>query len=248
MQIAKSPDLKKNPKAINLFLQEVDKFRRRRKRSPFMKLKPFIEYFTINKRKALFQFIDELEDFRCEALGMPEQPFYRIVAEFVLEPSQRHYYNPVHLFGATENWDADEFRSRIFHTLIGIAQYVDAPGDSISKLVQGITDLRIKVDVSGGRKGTKDWFCLKALLQHCLKKGWTLENIVERIHLYYRRRIKKVYPEMVLRDVFRGELDQILLNNKEDKKVKEPTSFSESIRSQEWYNEWIKGKDNGNLV
>lgn len=227
---SKSPNLAKNPKALNLFLQEVDRFRKRRRFSQFMKPKPFTDYFTDKRRQALEQFVIELEALRCESLGMGEFPFYRIVAEFIVEPSKRHYYNPVHLFGATANWEADEFRSRIFHTMVAIARYVNSPVDSVPKFIQEIMDLKSKVDVSEARKGTKDWFCLKATLQRSLEKGLTSEDMVEKMRLHYKRRIKKVYPEMVLRDVFSGELDQTLLNNKEE--------LSET--SQEWLDEWAK--------
>ena len=229
-----------DPLAFNHFYKAVDAFRRRKRRSPFIKITPYQDYINKeskpNRKKDFKEFIANLEALRC-SVGMTEDIFYHLVAEFILQPNEQFYYNPSHLFGCVGSFTADEFMKRVFETLPQISKVVgeDDRIDEITSFITSVNQLRLKVDVTNAiQYKTKDWYCVKAIQRIIKDRGWTEEEFLNKLRTFYRRRVRKVYPEMLLMDVVHGELDIM----KEDKpKHKKPPQIR-AIENEEWFETW----------
>jgi len=230
----KNPGLDMDEKVVPIFLRAIDEFRKRRRFHRFVKVKPFIEYLSsVARKKDFYKFCEELEDFRCNVLGMNETRFYKLVAEFLLVPNGRAYYNPNHLFGCQGSYEAEEFRTRIFETMafISFSVSLDDNEAEILEFIDELTALRGSVDASNVSYKSKDWFCVESIRSTILNKGWIIEEGLQKIKTYYRMRIKKVYPEMLLNDLTKGEFDH--LNGKKLEK-KGKTTINEIIQNEKW--------------
>ncbi|OGM08110.1 hypothetical protein A2Z67_03725 [Candidatus Woesebacteria bacterium RBG_13_36_22] len=240
-RITKRPGLEKDPEAYRAYLKELDAYRKRMRWSRFHKVTPFADYLasSASRKKDFMDFVNTLEDFRCNVVGMHENTFYKIVSEFLLIPNGTKYYNPHHLFGCEGSYVAEEFRNRIFETLSQISSVtsVDDDIEEMIRLISDINDLGTRVDVKVALLGTKDWYCIRSILVRSKLKGWTRNELLGKIKVFYRSRIRKVYPEELLIDIARGELDSISYNSKKEKSKKVPKHI-QAIRNQPWYKGW----------
>lgn len=247
-RIPKRPGVEKNSKVHEIFLKALDDFRRRMRRTKFTKVTPFINYLSVpSRRKDFMNFVNSLEEFRCNTVGMNENVFYKLVAEFILVPNGIKYYNPMHLFGCAGSFEAEEFRERIFETLVHISSRVGRNGadDDTYAFISRVNSLHNLVDLNDASPvfRQKDWFCIKSVQKIVEEKGWTVEETVGKIRIFYRNRIRKVYPEMLLMDFAHGELDSITFDPEKEKK-KRPRSKPKhifAIEQSEWYPDWKKG-------
>jgi hypothetical protein len=240
---AKRPPKRKSlsAEAIRNFNRAQDEFRRRRKFVRYMKITPFTDYINNpNRKKDFREFVESLEDFRCGTLGMGENKFYSLVAEFQLQPNGQYYYNPLHLFGCRGSFVADEYKHRIFSilTLISYAISEDDDIDGTVNFISKINGLNVNVDVTNaGMLGTKNWYCIKAIQDSIKRKGWAEEEFLNKVKKFYRSRIRKVYAEMLLMDVVGGQLDSV----KEKVETKKKPKHISAIEKEPWFQEWEAG-------
>ncbi len=241
MCIPKKIRIERDPEAWKIYLKALDEYRERRKYVRHMKMKPFLDYLNPAKRKIDFiQFCEELEDLRCRTLGMTKNRFYKLAAEFSLVLNQRAYYNPKNLFGCDSSWDSDEFKSRLFETMYNIS-YAVALGSigkedvrGTMKFIAAIDALNTVVEVrSCGILKSKDWFCVVAFRNRISQRGWTEDEALRRIKIYYRRNVKKVYPERLLNDLVKGEFDRLGLP---PKKMKNPVI--QTLQGEPYFKGW----------
>ena len=232
----KNPGLEVDPNTVPVFLRSIDDFRKRRRFHRFITVKPFIEYLSsVNKRKDFYKFCNELEEFRCNVLGMNKIRFYKLATEFFLVQNGRSYYNPNHLFGCNGSYEAEEFRTRIFETLVCISLVVGLDANEVETLnfLEELTALKNSIDVSSGMLfRTKDWFCVESIRNIILSRGWTIEEGMHRMKVFYRMRIKKVYPEMLLHDLVKGELNHVKPKVEVAKKRK--VTVNQIIENEHW--------------
>ena len=236
--LAKTPKangFKSDPQASETFLREIDAFRRRRRFGTFIKVRPFITYLiSKGKKDDFYDFVSNLEKLRC-SLGMNVPIFYKMTAEFVLAPGGRHYYIPQHLFDSI-SWEAEEFRDRIFNTLANLPHVVEERNneEEIMKFISKVEEVnRHILDMKCGRV-TKDWFCLAAVMKYVKEKGWTKIQLQEKLKIYYRRRMRKVYPETLLMDVVaRRGLDEAI-----KPQLKKKKDVIDSIHREDWFSDW----------
>ncbi len=246
VRVAKAPDgedqLVENPLAWKKFLDALDEFRRKRKYVRFMKIKPFMDYLSSKKKMDDFKKLSsDLEEMRCKILGMSESRFYKLVSEFTVVPNGIKYYNPQHLFGADASYEAEEFRTRIYETMYNInwsvgQRHLDTR--PILEFIKSLDDMGTVVEVRGAMVlDSKDWFCLVAVRDAIERRGWTEEEARRRMKVFYRRCVRKVYPEKLLHDIVKGELDRIGTPTK----LKANRRDMKAIESQSWYEEWKNG-------
>lgn len=247
MCIPKRLQLEPDPEVWKFFIRALDDFRGRRKYVRFIKVKPFLDYLSTSKKKKDFiDFSNELEHIRCENLGIGKTTFYRLASEFILIPNGTAYYKLSILFGCNGNWEADEFRHRLVETMFLISYAVGClDGDESEKvrvmeLIQSINEMRLVIDVSSGSMyRSKDWYCMVAIRNELMLRGWTVEEALRRMRVYYRRNIKKVYPERILKDLAEGGLDGLGDGKTKAKPVKKRGDIA-AIESQKWYPQWFK--------
>jgi len=176
-------------------------------------------------------------------LGLQANVFYRLASEFVLIPSGRKYYPLRMIFVEEENQASEEFITRLEETLTWISDLTsrDFNNDRIVKSILAFSKELEKRKISVDRVSfrSKDWYCLVAIEEVGKKKGWSEVELLERIRIFYRRKIKKVTVEMVLGDLTQGELDKLSLEtNHKKRKVK---SYVDVIKDDPNYQEWRKG-------
>lgn len=248
MCIPKRVRLEQDPEAWKAFLKALDEFRERRKYVRYMKMKPFLDYLHPAKRKEDFiQFCKDLEVMRCQTLGMNKLRFYKLVSEFTIVPNGMKYYNPKNLFGSDGSWDADEFRGRIYETIYYICSAIaiglnggEKGVKDLMEFIQSLDAMNTIVEVrSSIVYKSKDWYCLVAFRNTVAGKGWTEEEIRRRIKIYYRRNVRKVYPERLLHDLMKGEFDRLVPPPEKDKKIKK-NSVILAIEREPFYKEWSK--------
>jgi hypothetical protein len=243
LHIPKKTGLSREPDAWKIYLKSVDEFRRRRKFHTFIRIKPFISYLSVSKRKKDFlDFCEELEKFRFQVLGMNIHRFYKLVVEFVLSPDNRRYYNPMHLFGCEGSYEADEFRHRTFEVLVLINSSVgDANESSVLEFIEKVGGLNNRVDLKGIDYKSKDWYCVEAVLRIIKDKNWSVDEAIGKIKTFYRNRIRKIYAEALLRDFSSGEFDSIQFNEYEKKGRKSKPRHISAIEKQPWFKSWAEG-------
>ena len=239
----KTLGLSKDPLAYQVYLKALDDFRRRIRKSKFIKIIPYVDYFSVPSRKKDFlDFVSELEEFRCSSVGLREDVFYRLCAEFILVPNGVKYYNPLHLFGCRASFEAEEFKGRLFETLTYIFDSIaDGTSDDEKtyEFIEKVNALGNMVEFKGVSSvfKSKDWYCIKTIHRRAKSRGWPIDELVNKIKLFYRYRIRKVYPEMLLHDLVHGELDKIEFNKvKKERKV---PRHHQAIKNSDWHDEWL---------
>lgn len=248
-KIFRSPkrlQLRSNPVAYQSYLKALDDFRKLLQKNRFIKITPYIDYFSVPSRKKDFlTFVHELEEFRCSVVGLKQDVFYKLCSEFVLVPNGVKYYNPLHLFGCKASFEAEEFRQRLFETMIYISSSITdgtSDDDKTYQFMEKVNQLNSIVDFKGVSAvyRPKDWYCIKTIHRRAESQGWPIDELVNKIKVFYRYRIRKVYPEMLLKDLVRGELDNVQFNNRGKKPKKLPRHI-EAINSADWTEDWLKG-------
>ena len=246
-RVPKRLQLRKNPSAYNIFLKTLDDFRELQKKTKWHKMPHYVDFFTPKRKKIFIEFVNDLEEFRCHAIGMKNlEVFYKLCAEFILVPNGRAYYNPIHLFGGTANFEAEEFRNRVFETMTYIFSVVGdgfTDNEKTYEFVEKVNQLKNVVEFRGVSPVflPKAWYCIKTIHRRAESKGWTLDELVNKIKVFYRHRIRKVYPEMLLHDFVHGELDGIGFNKEKPKKRKLPRHI-QAINDAPWTQEWLKNQ------
>jgi len=249
---SKKPKQKLDPQASETFLREIDAFRRRRRYTTFTKVRPFITYLTSKRRKDdFYAFVDELEKLRI-SLDMGVFRFYKMAAEFVLAPGNRHYYIPQRLFDSV-SYESDEFRSRLLLTIIEVAIVSDLLDNEeeihdFAKKIESVN--RHILDMECG-KFSKDWFCLSRVLFYVKEMNWGMEKFRDKLKKYYQRRQRKVYPENLLTDVvIHRDLDNVVKKDEPSKKK----DVIASMKKEPWFDEWEKdlaihsNSDSGEII
>jgi hypothetical protein len=235
--------LRKNSLAKETFLKALDDFRGLIRKHKFIKITPYVDYLKAPTRKKDFlDFVNGLEEFRCHAVGLNPEIFYKLCAEFILVPNGVKYYNPIHLFGCKASFEADEFRERLFYTLIYISSSImDGIEDNEKtyEFMEKVNQLRNLIEFRGVSPvfKPKDWYCIKTIHRRAESKGWSIDELVSKIKVFYSHRIRKVYPEMLLRDFVRGELDKVGFNSGKKIKTTVPKHI-QAIKGEDWYEEW----------
>jgi len=220
--ISKNSGLVKDKKASDIFLKKIFEFKRRRRFHRWIQVNPLVLH---GKTKRSFDsIVDTLEDFRC-SLGLSVNVFYKILSEFILIPSGRKYYPFKMIFSSEENQVSEEFVTRVIDVLPWIVEWIGYDFEN-DKEVKSITEfsnrlLEKKIDVRGVDYKSKNWYCICAIKAMAEKKGWDESRMLEMIGKYYKRRFKKVTPEMVLADLVHGELDRMEMNEKEKEAEKQ---------------------------
>jgi hypothetical protein len=237
--VAKNSGLSKSSHAMETFQKQLFAFKRRRKYHRWIPVNPIV--LKGRTLKTFEIMTNALEEFRC-SLGMSSSLFYKIVAEFIVIPTGRKYYPLREIFN-DENPASEEFIVRIADVMPWIAD-ITSWNFSDSKIVEVLNfskELLIrKIDTGSATVfKSKDWFCVCAIMEQAEKKNWSREEILERIRIYYKRRMKKVTPEMVLSDITHRELEGVNLNNIKQKKQSKETHI-DIIKKQDWYEPWLK--------
>lgn len=223
--------------AVSSFLQQLSGFKRRKKRQWVIALPVLLKGKT---KQVFIQLTTALEDFRC-GLGMTVTMFYRLASEFILTPSGRKYYPMKELF-CEDSVALEEFIGRLNDTLPWLADLVsiDFSSESVdNKIVMNFERelAKRKISTDFVTFESKDWFCVYAIKMMADKKCWSEKELLDRVAKFYKRRMKKVTPEMVLGDLSHGELDRVDLTQKNlPKKI----STVEAITQEDWYPEWLE--------
>jgi hypothetical protein len=223
--------------ATEVFLKQLSSFKRRKKRKWVIVLPILLK----GKTKQFFvKVVSALEEFRS-SLVMSMTMFYRLVSEFILVPSGRKYYPMKELF-CEDSVASEEFISRINDTLPWLADLVNIDFSSGTKFNKMVTSFerelaKRKICTDLVTYESKEWFCVYAIKIMAEKKNWSENELLDRIAKFYKRRMKKVTPEMVLGDLSHGELDRVDLTQK---KVSRKISTVEAITQEEWYPEWLE--------
>lgn len=228
--------------AVSSFLQQLSGFKRRKKKKWVIVLPVLLKGKT---KQVFIQLTTALEDFRC-SLGMSITMFYRLVSEFILIPSGRKYYPMKELF-CEDSVALEEFVGRLNDTLPWLADLVNI--DFSSESIYNKIVMKFERELSKRKISTdfvtfesKDWFCVYAIKMMADKKFWSEKELLDRISIFYKRRMKKVTPEMVLGDLSHGELDRVdLIQKKLSKKI----STAEAVMQEDWYPEWLENLKSG---
>lgn len=241
IRVPKNSGLLKSSHAMETFQKQLFAFKRRRKYHRWIPVNPIV---LKGKTLKTFETItNALEEFRC-SLGMSSGIFYRVVSEFIVTPNGRKYY-PLRDVFSEESPASEEFVVRVADTMPWIVDVTswDFGNDSkVGEVLNFSKELVLsKIDTeSASVLKSKDWYCVCAIMEMALKKGWSKEEILERIRIFYRRRMKKVTPEMVLSDLTHQELDGINLNNKTKEKKPRKETHIDIIKRQDYYDGWLK--------
>lgn len=241
VRLPKTTGLVKSSDAVEIFRKQLMAFKRRRKYHRWVPVNPII---LKGKTKKIFdQVTGALEEFRC-SLGIESVVFYRLVSEFVIVPSGRKYY-PLREIFSEDNPASEEFITRIVDTMPWVSDLLsrdfnnDHEVKSIREFSKELSSR--KIDTNSATFRSKDWFCVVAIKEMAGKKGWNEEELLNRIQKYYKRRLKKVTPEMVLADLAHHELDKLDLLNEVKKKVSKKRYIGDTIKESDWYEDWRKG-------
>jgi hypothetical protein len=239
-RVAKKVGLPKNPNAYRLLISSIEDFKRTHRFSVFHKWTSTQQ--QLKSKMGIFkEMVEALEEFRADSLGMSENPFYHLVAEFIRTSNSRQYIPIQQIFSRGET--SEGWIDRVQHTLSWICDLTNKYEvnliERIAKFQSDINTLNSKFDSAAGFR-SKDWYCLGAILQIGSKKGWSEETLLERLKKYYRNpnRRKKATPEMVLFDVLEGLLDTI---EKQPKTKKQ--KVSEAVDGDAFYKDWSKKVD-----
>jgi len=246
-RIPKNTGLSPSKQAYDTFLRQISAFKRRRKYHRYIPVNPVV---LRGRTKSTFTRITEaLEHFRC-SLGLGLHVFYRLVSEFITVPSGVKYY-PLREIFCEDSIAYEQFIFRLGDVLPWITDLIerDFSRNSESEKVMKFCDelAKRKVSVSQVTFRSKDWYCSCAIREIGQKKGWNEEELLERIGRFYKRRIKKITPEMVLTDLIYHELDGIDIRVAEPRRrkrerigrTKRPTHI-DLIKKQDWYGDWLK--------
>lgn len=235
----KSSGLIKDKHASEIYLRKLAEFKKKRRFHKFISIGPI--FLKGRSRKAFDAIVDSLEDFRIQ-LGLSASIFYRLASEFILIPSGRKYYPLRMIFVEEENQASEEFITRLEETLTWISDLTsrDFNNDRIVKVILDFSRELEKRKISADRVSfkSKDWYCLVAIQEVGKKKGWSEVELLERIRIFYRRKIKKVTVEMVLGDLTHGELDKLDLETNHYKKKRKVKSYVDVIKDDPGYQEW----------
>lgn len=233
-KVKKTTGVKPDPNASEIYLREIDAFRRRQRFSAFVKIRPFITYLMSKPKKDdFYEFATGLENLRC-SLGMNIHRFYKIAAEFVREPKGQHYYQPQFLF-CSLSYEESEFKNRTVNVLGYLGTVVEERDneEEILNWARKIESISKILDMKCGFN-TKDWFCLAGVVKYISNKNWSDEQAVSKIGTFYRNRARKVYSEMLFMDVVvHRELDHLNKNN-----TKKKTTVEEAISKEPYYSDW----------
>jgi hypothetical protein len=236
---SKTVGTRRDPHPERSFYRAVNEYRRRRKTFRHMRINDFQDYINDKDRKKSFKdFVDALEELRC-SLGVVSDHFYALASEFTLQPNQLYYYNPTWLF-AKGSFMSEEFQRRIFDTfpVISTAIGEDDYTEEVVELIAEINKLPVNVDVkSAGLKNSKDWYCIKAIRNIINDRGWTEEEFLSKVKKFYRSRVRKVYTEGLLMDVWHGLLDDV---KEKEKKQRKPKHIA-AMDTEPWAKEWAEG-------
>ena len=247
-RIVKNTGLTPSKHACDTFIRQLSAFKRRRKYHKYIPVNPIV---LRGKTKATFTRMTEaLEGFRCD-LGLSLSVFYRLVSEFITVPSGVKYY-PLREIFCDDSMAHEQFIVRLCDTLPWIVDVVgrdfsrSSELENITKFSSELSLRKVSMDMITFR--SKDWYCLCAIKEMWPKKGWDKEEFLERVRRYYKRRMKKVTPEMVLSDLAHHELNGVNIKVKEVRRTQEqkrierirkPTHI-DLIKKQDWYPEWEK--------
>ncbi len=237
---AKSSGLSKDKHAAETFLKKIFEFKKKRKYHKFISVNPIA--LKGKSKRAFDSVVDSLEEFRIH-LGLPVNTFYKLASEFILTLRGRKYYPLRMIFVEEDNEASEEFLTRIVETLTWISDLTsrnfnnDAIVKSVLNFARELEKRKISAD--GVSSKSKDWYCLVAIQEVGKKKGWSEVELLERIRVFYKRKIKKVTVEMVLGDLTHGELDKINLEN--NKKKGKAKKYAEVIIDDPWYEKWKEG-------
>jgi hypothetical protein len=221
-RIPKDSGLVKDKKAPEIFLKKIFEFKRKRKYHRWIPVNSLV--LTGKTRRSFEVLVEALEEFRC-GLGISAVAFYRVVSEFILVPSDRKYYPLRMIFSSEGNQASEEFLTRISDIMPWITDLIFQDFND-DRLVREILEFSSqissrKINTRNVFHKSKDWFCVYAIKRMASKKGWSEKELLGRIAKFYKRRIKKVTPEMVLSDLVHGELDKLDLQDPKLKKFLE---------------------------
>jgi hypothetical protein len=235
-RIPKYTNLVKNAESLAYFERVITEFKNKRRFHTFIKQEPTI--FSGKGRIAAQKIIDKFENFRCFVIGMHFNKFYRLIAEFIVIPSGRKYYPIKTLFSGDSNAWSDEFYHRIEVVIKWIAELVHKDFN-VQKITKFMEELgKRKIDVKDVEFKSKDWYCVIAIKEFGKRKGWSEEDFLNRLSYFYKRRQKKITPEMVLIDLAEKQFDKFDFTNMNKNKKRAP---HEGIKRQDWYEEWRQG-------
>ena len=230
---AKKTGYKNNPEAYRLLVRSIEDFKQAHRYMPFISwtsTQKQLKNLNILKKMVLV-----LEDFRTQVLAIADNPFYRLVAEFVRIPSNRKYIPIKTIFSEGES--SEYFVNRIQFTLSWccnlITKYDVFLIEDIALFQKEVNNLQTKFDARADFR-SKDWYCLASVLRLGIKKGWNRQTLLEKLKKYYGHpnRRKKATPEMVLSDMIEGKLDTT------ERKVTKKEKIAGAVDSEEFYKKW----------
>ena len=229
---AKKTGYKKNEEAYRLLIRSIEDFKQAHR---YM---PFVSWTSIQKQlknlNILKKMVEVLEDFRTQVLAVMDQPFYRLVAEFIRIPNNRQYIPIKVVFSEGES--SEQFINRVQFILSWccdiITKYDVLLIDDIALFQKEVNSLGTKFDAKATFR-SKDWYCLASILKLGAKKGWSRKLLLEKLMYYgHPNRRKKATPEMVLSDILEGKLDTA------ERKVTKKEKIVEAVNSDEFYKKW----------
>jgi hypothetical protein len=229
---AKKTGYKKNKEAYRLLICSIEDFKR------VHRYMPFVSWTSIQKQlknlNILKKMVEVLEDFRTQVLAVMDQPFYRLVAEFIRIPNNRQYIPIKVVFSEGES--SEQFINRIQLILSWccdiITKYDVLLIDDIALFQKEVNSLGTKFDAKATFR-SKDWYCLASILKLGAKKGWSRKLLLDKLMYYgHPNRRKKATPEMVLSDMLEGKLDTA------ERKVTKKEKIVETVNDEEYYKKW----------
>lgn len=230
---AKKTGYKKNEEAYRLLIRSIEDFKQAHRYMPFVRWTSTQK--QLKNLNILKQMVVVLEDFRTQVLAVMDQPFYRLVAEFVRIPNNRQYIPIKNIFSDGES--SEQFINRIQFILSWccdiITKYDVLLINDIALFQKEINNLGTKFDARADFR-SKDWYCLASLLKLGIKKGWSRELFLEKLKKYYgnSNRRKKATPEMVLSDVIEEKLDTA------ERKITKKEKIIQIVDGEAFYKKW----------
>lgn len=231
---AKKAGYKKNEEAYRLLIRSIEDFKQAHR---YM---TFVSWTSIQKQlknlNILKKMVEVLEEFRTQVLAITDQPFYRLVAEFIRIPNNRQYIPIKVIFSEGES--SEQFINRIQFILSWccdiITKYDVLLIDDIALFQKEVNSLGTKFDAKAPFR-SKDWYCLASILKLGTKKGWSRKLLLEKLNYYgHPNRRKKATPEMVLSDILEGKLDTA------ERRVTKKQKIVEEVDREKEYKKWAE--------